>query len=252
MNKTIVSLFMAVTVLLGGCTKNTAEPILTPSASSPDTDASIDSPVPGTATQMKSDAAGVQTVKDPDSTTVLVNKHFALPADYKPKDMVFPDVPFLFKEKIEKREMRQEAAHALEALFAAAKQDGIRLAGVSAYRSFTTQKVLFAHYAEQSGKANAITYSAAPGTSEHETGLAIDLSGSDGKCAAQDCFADTKEAAWLAANAPAYGYIIRYPKGKESITGYQYEPWHIRYVGTKVSKEIASKGLTLEEYLKQE
>lgn len=250
MNKTKAILIASIALLMGGCAKNTAEPVISP-AVTPTAAASAASPLPEATTQPDSDTTKLQTVSDPESITVLVNKHFALPGDYKPKDMVYPDVPFLFKEKIEKREMRQEAAHALEALFAAANKDGVRLAGVSAYRSFATQKVLFAHYAEQSGTANATTYSAAPGTSEHETGLAIDISGSDGKCAAQDCFADTKEAVWLATNAPDYGFIVRYPKGKEAITGYQYEPWHIRYVGTKASKDIASQGLTLEEYLGQ-
>ncbi|WP_409340324.1 M15 family metallopeptidase [Paenibacillus sp. MBLB4367] len=189
MNKTMIALFMSVAVLLGGCTKNTSASTKSP-APSPSA-LSAASPIPEATTQAESDTAKIQTVTDPDSITVLVNKHFALPGDYKPIDMVFPDVPFLFKEKIEKRELRQEAAHALEGLFSAANKDGVKLAGVSAYRSFATQKVLFAHYAEQSGTANATTYSAAPGTSEHETGLAIDISGSDGKCAAQDCFSDT-------------------------------------------------------------
>jgi len=180
---------------------------------------------------------------------VLVNKQFALPEKYEPSDLVYPDVPFTFKEKIEKRKMRKEAAAALEKLFAGAKKDGISLAGVSAYRSNATQKSIFNNYVKNDGEEKAKTYSAVPGHSEHETGLAIDVSGSDGKCAAQDCFGGTKEAEWLAKHSAEYGFIIRYLKGKESITGYQYEPWHIRYVGTQAAKEIASKGITLEEYL---
>ncbi|MCS7463762.1 D-alanyl-D-alanine carboxypeptidase family protein [Paenibacillus doosanensis] len=190
-----------------------------------------------------------QVVAKPDSVSVLVNKQFALPSNYEPADLVYPDVPFIFKEKIEKRKMRKEAAAALEKLFAGAKKDGINLAGVSAYRSYATQKAVFNNYVKTDGEEKAKTYSAVPGHSEHETGLAIDVSGSDGKCAAQDCFGATKEAEWLAKHAPEYGFIIRYLKGKESITGYQYEPWHIRYVGVDMAKEIASKGLTLEEYL---
>jgi D-alanyl-D-alanine carboxypeptidase len=190
----------------------------------------------------------MQVVANPESIDVLVNKQHSLPSSFEPKDLVYPDVPFTFKEKIEKREMRREAAEALEKLFAGAKKDGIYLAGVSGYRSYATQKALFDRYVKQDGEEKAKTYSAVPGTSEHETGLAIDVSGSDGKCAAQDCFAGTKEAVWLEKHAPEYGFIIRYPKGKESITGYQYEPWHIRYVGTKIAREIADKGITLEEY----
>ncbi|WP_282937790.1 D-alanyl-D-alanine carboxypeptidase family protein [Paenibacillus sp. RC67] len=193
--------------------------------------------------------AANQVVAEPESISVLVNKQFALPEKYEPSDLVYPDVPFTFKEKIEKRKMRKEAAAALEKLFAGAKKDGIYLAGVSAYRSHATQKTVFNNYVKTDGEEKAKTYSAVPGHSEHETGLAIDVSGSDGKCAAQDCFGGTKEAEWLAKHSAEYGFIIRYLKGKESITGYQYEPWHIRYVGTQMAKEIASKGITLEEYL---
>ena len=183
----------------------------------------------------------------PTSITVVVNNHYYLPENYEPKDLVYPNVPFLFKEKIEKRKMRREAALALEKMFAAAKKDGIYLKGVSAYRSYNTQKALFNNYVKTDGFEKAKSYSAIPGTSEHQTGLAIDVSGSAGKCAAQSCFAKTKEAAWLNKNSAKYGFIIRYPKRKEFITGYQYEPWHIRYVG-KISKTIKSQGITLEEY----
>src|SRR5690606_24654703 len=109
-------------------------------------------------------------------------------------DLVYPDVRFIFDEKIEKRMLRKVAAKALEQLFAAAEEDGIYLAGVSAYRSHATQKSLFNRYVERDGYDKAKTYSAVPGTSEHETGLAIDVTSSDGKCAAQDCFGGTKEA----------------------------------------------------------
>ncbi|MGE5704295.1 MAG: D-alanyl-D-alanine carboxypeptidase family protein, partial [Clostridia bacterium] len=137
---------------------------------------------------------------------------------------------------------------ALETMFAAATRDGIELAGVSAYRSHETQKQLFDRYVKKDGEKAARTYSAVPGHSEHETGLAIDVSGIKGVCAAEDCFADTPEASWLAQHAHEYGFIIRYPKGKEAITGYQYEPWHLRFVGAAVAKEINKSGLTMEEF----
>ncbi|KAA9008432.1 M15 family metallopeptidase [Paenibacillus spiritus] len=187
-------------------------------------------------------------VTDPDSVTVMVNKQYGLPGQYRPDDLVYPEVRFLFKEKIEKRMMRKEAAEALERMFGAAQKDGVYLAGVSAYRSEKTQRSLFNAYAARDGEEKARTYSAVPGYSEHQTGLAIDVSGSEGKCAAESCFAGTKEAEWLAEHASEYGFIIRYPEGKESITGYKYEPWHIRYVGTEAAGIIASGGLTLEEY----
>lgn len=185
---------------------------------------------------------------DANSMAVLINKEFGLPEDYAPKDLVYPDVPFLFKEKIEKRQMRSEAAGALEELFAAAKKDGIHLAGVSAYRSTKTQTALFNRYVKKDGIEKAKTYSAEPGHSEHTTGLSIDVSGSTGKCAAESCFGGTDEANWLDKHVTEYGFIIRYPEGKEKITGYKYEPWHLRYVGKEISKDIGERAITLEEY----
>jgi D-alanyl-D-alanine carboxypeptidase len=189
-----------------------------------------------------------QAAADVKSVTVLVNKQFGLPPSFEPDDLVFVNIPFTFKDMVDKRKMRKEAGAAIEQMVAGAKKDNIFLAGVSAYRSYATQKSLFNNYVQVDGLEKAKTYSAEPGHSEHETGLAIDLAGSDGKCAAQDCFAATKEAKWIAEHAAEYGFIVRYPKGKEAITGYQYEPWHIRYVGVRLAKELTDKGLTLEEY----
>ncbi len=187
-------------------------------------------------------------IAQPDSVTAMVNKFNRLPDDYAPDDLVYPDVRFTFNEQIEKRMLRKEAAEALEDMFAAAEKDGIYLAGVSAYRSHETQKALFNRYVKQDGYEKARTYSALPGTSEHETGLAIDVTSSDGKCAVQDCFGGTKESDWLEEHAAEFGFIIRYPKGKEDITGYKYEPWHLRYVGRELAEELAAEGLTMEEY----
>lgn len=225
----------------------TATPSPTATATPTQTPAPTPTKTPAASTGSKPGDA-VQVVASPESITALVNKQFKLPDDYEPKDLVYPDVPFIFSEKIEKRKMRKEAAAALEQLFAAAKKDNTPLSGVSAYRSHATQKALFESYVKKDGEAKARTYSAVPGHSEHETGLAIDVTGSSGKCAAEDCFGGTPEAKWLESHAAEYGFIIRYPKGKEAITGYQYEPWHIRFVGTKVAKEIASRGVTMEEY----
>ncbi|MHA6532619.1 M15 family metallopeptidase [Paenibacillus sp. BAC0078] len=185
---------------------------------------------------------------EPDNVAVMVNKQFGLPDNYKPSDLVYPDVRFIFSEKIEKRMLRRVAAKALEEMFAGAKKDGVHLAGVSGYRSEATQTRLFNNYVAKDGEEKARTYSAVPGYSEHQTGLAIDLSGTDGKCAAESCFAGTEEANWLAAHAAEYGFIIRYPEGKEDITGYMYEPWHVRYVGKDIAAAITEKGITLEEY----
>jgi zinc D-Ala-D-Ala carboxypeptidase len=184
----------------------------------------------------------------PDSSHVLVNKQNTLPEDFAPVDLIDPSIPFIFNEKSEKRKMSAEAAGAIERLFTAAKKQGVELLGVSGYRSHESQTALFNHYVEKDGYEKAVTYSAPPRTSEHQTGLAIDVTGGDGKCAAEECFAGTIEAKWLEENAAQFGFIIRYPKGKEAITGYQYEPWHLRYVGTEIAKNITNRGITLEEY----
>ncbi|KWW16598.1 MULTISPECIES: D-alanyl-D-alanine carboxypeptidase family protein [Peribacillus] len=190
----------------------------------------------------------IQVVAKPESIPVLVNKKNKLPENYVPKDLVYTTIPFTFIEKTEKRKMRSEAAVAISELFAESKRQGISLLGVSAYRSHATQVALFDYYVKRDGYAKAITYSALPGTSEHETGLAIDVTGGNGKCAAEDCFGGTKEAKWLQAHAADHGFIIRYPKGKESVTGYKYEPWHLRYVGKPIAQTIMGHEITLEEY----
>ncbi|GGG79468.1 M15 family metallopeptidase [Paenibacillus radicis (ex Gao et al. 2016)] len=190
----------------------------------------------------------IATVAHAESVTVLVNKHNKLPEDYTPANLVYPDVKFTFNERIDKRKMVKEATDALEQLFQAASKDGLPLAGVSAYRSHSRQKQLFEGYVQKDGLEKARTYSAFPGTSEHETGLAIDVAGADGKCSASDCFADTAEAGWLADHAHEYGFIIRYPKDKDDITGYKYEPWHLRYVGLDAASDMHESGLTFEEY----
>jgi zinc D-Ala-D-Ala carboxypeptidase len=190
----------------------------------------------------------IQVVANPASIPVLVNKQNKLPDSYNPSDLVYTSIPFIFSGKSDKRKMRKEAETAIANLFAGAKQQGINLLGVSAYRSHATQTNLFNAYVKKDGYEKARTYSALPGTSEHETGLSIDVTGGNGKCAAQDCFGNTSEAKWLQNHVSEYGFIIRYPKGKESITGYKYEPWHLRYVGNSIAKEIMSAGSTMEEY----
>lgn len=243
---TALLLVLAVAVF-AGCSKDKKEP---EAANSPSPTVSS-TPAPQEANPTTTQETGKtvkQVVTEPTSISVMVNKQYKLPDGYTPSDLVYPNVPFTFKEKIEKRMMRKEAAEALEKMFEAAKKDGISLAGVSAYRSHRTQTTLFNNYVKKDGEAAAKKYSAVPGHSEHETGLAIDVSGSTGKCAANDCFAGTPEAEWLQKHAPEYGFIIRYPKGKEAITGYQYEPWHIRYLGIEDAQNIAKKSLTMEEY----
>lgn len=113
----------------------------------------------------------------------------------------------------------------------------------SGYRSYATQTAVYNNYASQYGQASADTFSARPGYSEHQTGLAMDFSPID------IAFAGTAQFSWLQANAYKYGFVLRYPEGKSDITGYTYEPWHWRYVGSDVATDMHDRGITtLEEY----
>lgn len=185
---------------------------------------------------------------DPDSITVLVNREYLLPAEYVPADLVVPNVLFSYYGTYEKSYMREVAAKALEKLFEEAKEKGHTLKAVSAYRSYQRQKQIYDRNVNAKGKKNANLVSAEPGSSEHQTGLTIDVSCSRVGCALEESFGETEEGVWLAKNCHKYGFIIRYPKGKSDITGYSYEPWHIRYVGKNLAKYIHKKELTLEEY----
>lgn len=155
---------------------------------------------------------------------LLVNKKYHLPADYNPG-------------------VNSEAWSALTALQNAAKEAGYDMPMLSGFRSYDTQKWLFQSYVDRDGVEKANTYSARPGQSEHQTGLAFDVG------SITNSYGDTDAGKWLAANCHKYGFILRYLKGKESITGYQYEPWHIRYINVGVATEIYNRGITLEEYL---
>lgn len=194
---------------------------------------------------------GLNTVTNLSSTVILVNKQRNLPSSYVPQDLVVPRIPFSFSGPSPKKQMKRVAATALEKLFAAAKKDGIDLKAVSGYRSYATQKAIFERNARNKGEAVANKTSARPGQSEHQTGLSMDISSASVGYALEQSFGNTKEGKWLKANAPKYGFIIRYGKGKEKLTGYSYEPWHVRYVGVYIAGEITRQNITLEQYLGQ-
>lgn len=155
---------------------------------------------------------------------LLVNKTYHLPSNYDPK-------------------VNKEALEALKEMQADCQAIGLNIPLVSGYRSFETQKKLYGNYVKRDGEKIANTYSAKPGESEHQTGLSFDVGKVDSS------FANTKEAKWIDEHAYLYGFIVRYPKNKTNITGYIYEPWHIRYLGKKTAKMVYESKLTLEEYL---
>lgn len=174
----------------------------------------------------------------PDSLWVVVNKRRPLPADFVPPQLT----------SVGGTELQVEAAKALEGLLKASAQAQVPLRVISGYRSYDTQQSLYNSYTQTDSPAEVDTYSARPGYSEHQTGLAADLGNGSGRCDLEICFASTPGGAWLAANAHTYGFTIRYPEGKTEITGYQYEPWHLRYVGVDLANELRASSKTMEEF----
>ncbi|KGX86139.1 M15 family metallopeptidase [Pontibacillus marinus] len=187
-------------------------------------------------------------VSEPTSLQVVVNKQRQLPTGYQPPNLVVPDVPFYFDQFMQKKQMRQEAATALENLFQAANDQGLDLVAASGYRSYARQKSIYQSNVDAYGREEANKFSAQPGHSEHQTGLAMDVTIAELSFKLVQEFGKTPEGNWLAENAYKYGFVIRYPKGKESITGYSYEPWHLRFVGKEDAKEIHEASKTLEEF----
>ncbi|MFC3209495.1 M15 family metallopeptidase [Planomicrobium okeanokoites] len=180
-----------------------------------------------------------ESIELPDEPTVidgilLANKQNPLPSDYAPG--VNPD-----------------AQDAFGAMRAEALKSNIDLTAFSTFRDFARQKELYEGYVAKDGQEKADRYSARPGFSEHQTGLAFDIgeSGAEQHWAAAS-FGDTEAGKWVADNAHRFGFILRYPEGKEQLTGYMHESWHFRYVGKEAAKEIYDADITLEEYLEQQ
>ncbi|MDR0928080.1 MAG: M15 family metallopeptidase [Oscillospiraceae bacterium] len=184
----------------------------------------------------------------PESTLVLINREHALSYDYVPAPLVTPNVR-ADEGKEDNILMRPEAAAALEALFAAAEKANVTLYAVSGYRTYYEQRTLFERKAALFGERQAMLTVAPQGTSEHQLGLAMDLNGASTlKDGLEESFGASPEGQWLYAHAHEHGFIIRYPKDKTEITGYAWEPWHIRYVGAEVAEEIYTLDITFEEY----
>lgn len=191
-----------------------------------------------TATPAKTFDKSQYSLSDPASPWVVANKRRPLnPLGYIPADLVNAGNGQM---------LRRTAADALTELKAAAAKKELYILPLSGYRSYDTQVAVYASEVKAHGQATADTQSARPGHSEHQTGWAIDVGG--GGCGIEDCFANTTEGKWLASNAHTYGFIIRYLPQKQAITGYRYEPWHIRYVGKRLAAELHKSGKTMEEF----
>lgn len=184
--------------------------------------------LPVTATKVSYYAPAIAFNEDDGCTYIdgvlIANKSYPLPEGYDPGGLL-PTV-----------------VEAWNAMVDAARADGISLWIISGYRSYETQEILYNNYVANNGQAEADTYSARPGHSEHQTGLAFDIN------QISYSFGDTAAGQWVAEHAAEYGFIIRYPQEKQHITGYVYEPWHLRYLGTDLAMDVAESGLCLEEY----
>lgn len=183
--------------------------------------------------------------------TILVNRNHRLSHTYIPSCLTEAAILFDAPSGDSRRLLDLPAARAAEKLFSAAREQGIFLYGISGYRSYERQKELYEERIKTSDSTYADLYLAPPGASEHQTGLALDVSCPAADMQLEDNFSQTKEGQWLSANAPLFGFIIRYPKDKEKITGYAWEPWHIRYVTKSLALYLTLTGLTLDEYYNQ-
>lgn len=187
-----------------------------------------------------------QSIDDPNSYWVVVNKLRPLaPADFVAPDLVDVPIPYVYAPKL-----RAEASAAVVALFTDfTTETGLQMQAQSAYRSYNTQVGTYNGWVAKLGQEGADLTSARPGHSEHQTGLAIDISALPASCSLDQCFADTPQGAWLALNSWKYGFVLRYPNGYTAVTGYEFEPWHYRYVGVELATEYHDTGATtLEEF----
>jgi D-alanyl-D-alanine carboxypeptidase len=240
--RTLTTLIAVVVIV--GAVAATAVALTWPNTSTPS--AESESPMPSqtpsetpspTPTPTPTFDKTAHSIDDPSSPWVVVNKlRPVTPSDYAAPDLV--DVPVPHANPVI---LRQAASDAVVAMFAAyTAETGLQMQSQSAYRSYATQQRVY-------GGNDTLT--ARPGFSEHQTGLAIDISSLPAVCALQICFADTPQGQWLAGNAYKWGFVLRYPDGKTPVTGYQFEPWHYRWVGVELATEMHDTGVaTLEEF----
>lgn len=171
-----------------------------------------------------------------DQLLILANKYTYLDANYKPDDLVTVEENFM---------VRKEVKDAYQKMSQQAQQEGLSFHMNSAYRSYQSQQQVYQEYQQKFGQSYADKYASRPGYSEHQTGLAIDITT---RRVRFNSFDETEEYKWLQAHAHEYGFILRFPKGLEKITGYHYEPWHYRYVGVEAATKIKQENITFEEY----
>lgn len=186
----------------------------------------------------------VSSIEVEDDLAVLVNKYHKLSSNYVPADLETISSKYQWLGRSNK--LRKDAREAFEKMCEAAIKDNIYIYAGSGYRSYSYQQTLYNNYVKRDGFKAAETYSARASYSEHQTGLAMDITNKSSFISKDD-----KEYDWLIKNSYKYGFILRYPEGKENITGYMYEEWHYRYLGIDLAKEVYDSGLTYDEFLAQ-
>lgn len=217
--------------------------------------------------QSQESAGTVATVSFPDSETSLnvpdwsllrpgniwslASRYHPLPVDFKAPNIV--DTQMAHGDSDRPMQVQKTIESPLKQLFAAAESDGIELMLSSAYRSVSDQEELYNSFVTKQGQAMADLYVAKPGTSEHHTGLAVDFAIASAACESDSdkCSLSVVAADWLLENAATYGFIQRYPEGKQPLTGVAFEPWHYRYVGVPMAKAISDSSLTYDEAVRQ-
>lgn len=192
----------------------------------------------------------VDIIKDTDNVLMLINKYHRLPDDYEPKNLVkTPNACVIGEDyscQSEPQYLRREVAYAFSDLVQAGKAEQINIKAIASYRSYAYQKNLYDYYAQSQGKDYADKYYARPGQSEHNSALAVDVTINNENF---NEIESSQHYDWLLTHIADYGFILRYPEDKVDVTGYQYESWHLRYVGKDVAKDIVKQGLTLDEYI---
>ena len=178
-------------------------------------------------------------------TTLLVNKHYLLDKDYIPDDLVNVSQNYAWGE-VGSQKVREIAYNAFLDMWNAANEEGYYLMINSSYRSYEDQEIVYNNYKNSSGERFADSIAARPGSSEHQTGLALDIFSKTNTN--KNTFSQTDEAKWLKENAHNFGFILRYPEDKVDITGYSFESWHYRYVGVDIATYIYENDITYEEY----
>ena len=241
----IVSGLIYLTIKRAINAKNEVKPTPTITATIEPTKTPISSPTP-----LPTPTPVIYDTESDESLFRIVNENQQIDKDYVPTNLVKIDSSLISVNF--SHELRTDAYEALKDLYCKALEAGYKMRILSGYRSYTEQQQLFDFYVSKYGKEWAEQIDDKPGESEHQLGLCIDVGLPSGECDLDSCFANSGLYSWLHENAYKYGFIERYPEGKQSVTGIIYSPWHYRYVGKDMAEKIYISGLTMEEFFENQ